>query len=43
MAIRITMKAKNKTIQAKDGKDAAEIVKNELDRQWHQLHVQKAA
>lgn len=34
MAIRVLLSRKNKVVTARNGKDAAVIVKNEIDRRW---------
>lgn len=39
MAIRITDTSTRKTIEAKGGKDAAQVVGHVLDRQWYERNI----
>lgn len=41
--IRITDTQSGKTIDARDGKDAALIVGNALDRRWYEQHIEAPA
>lgn len=43
MAIRVLLSRKNKIVQARNGKDAAIIIRNEIDRRWAEDQKKAAA
>lgn len=43
MAIRVLLSRKDKIVQARNGKDAAIIVRNEIDRRWAEDQKKAAA